>query len=117
MKKLLLIVLLFIGAISYSQEIDKSFTSKSKLETTITKVGAYPNPLTIKTNFIFTSTKQQDATVTVKNLVGNTIFAIKVKVKKGVNTVPFERNNLAKGMYIYSIQTESELISKRLVIK
>ncbi len=117
MKKLLLIVLLFIGAISYAQGIENNRMSKSKLETTITKVGAYPNPLTVKTNFAFTSSKVQEVTVTVKNLVGNTIFAIKVKVKRGINTVPFERNNLPKGMYIYSIQTESEIVSKRLVIK
>lgn len=117
MKKLLLMLLLFIGAISYSQEVEKFNTSKSKIESTITKVGAYPNPLTIKTNFIFTSTIDQNATVTVKNLVGNTIFAIRVKVDKGVNSIPFERNNLPKGMYIYSIQTDSEIVSKRLVIK
>jgi len=117
MKKLLLIVLLIVGTVSYAQEIENKNTSKSKLETTITKVGAYPNPLTVKTNFAFTSSKVQDATVTVKNLVGNTIFSIKIKVKKGLNTVPFERNNLPKGMYIYSIQTETELVSKRLIIK
>lgn len=117
MKKLLFIAILLIGAISYSQEIEKSATSKSKIEATITKVAAYPNPLTIKTNFTFTSSKFQEATVTVKNLVGNTIFAIKVKVNRGINTIPFERNNLPKGMYIYSIQTDSEIVSKRLVIK
>ena len=117
MKKLLLIVLIFTGTISYAQGINYTGTPKSKIESTITEVGAYPNPLTIKTNFVFTSSKTQDVTVTVKNLVGNTIFAIKVSVKTGVNTVLFERNNLPKGMYIYSIQTETELISKRLVIK
>ena len=117
MKKLLLIVLIFTGSISYAQGIGYNGVPKSNIEATITNVGAYPNPLTIKTNFAFTSSKFQDVTVTVKNLVGNTIFAIKVKVKKGDNTVPFERNNLPKGMYIYSIQTETEIISKRLVIK
>lgn len=117
MKKLLLIVLMVTGTISYAQEVDYTRVPKSKIESTITKVGAYPNPLTINTNFTFNSSKDQDVIITVKNLVGNTIFAIKVKVKIGVNTVPFERNNLPKGMYIYSIQTESEIISKRLVIK
>lgn len=117
MKKLLLIVLLIIGTVSYAQEIEKNSTSKSKIETTITNVGAYPNPLTVKTNFAFTSNKVQDVTVTVKNLVGNTIFSVRINAKIGVNTLPFERNNLPKGMYIYSIQTETELVSKRLVIK
>ena len=117
MKKLLLIVLIFTGLISYSQGMNYNGVPKSKMEATITKVGAYPNPLTVKTNFAFTSSKFQEVIVTVKNLVGNTIFAIKVKVKKGVNTVPFDRNNLPKGMYIYSIQTETEIISKRLIIK
>ena len=117
MKKLLLITFLLAGAVSFSQETDRSVMTKSSSEASITKVGAYPNPLTVKTNFAFTSNKVQEVTVTVKNLVGNTIFAIRVKVKKGLNTVPFERNNLPKGMYIYSIQTESEIVSKRLVIK
>lgn len=117
MKKLLLFAFLLIGAISNSQEVEKNAAQKSNLEITITKVKAYPNPLTVKTNFTFISSKSQAIAVTVKNLVGNTIFATKTKIRKGLNTIPFERNNLPKGMYIYSIQTDSEIVSKRLVIK
>ena len=49
----------------------------------------------------------------------NIIFMIDVKVdgKEGLNTIVFDKDNLIKGMYIYSIQIENQVISKRLIIR
>ncbi|MCB0472524.1 MAG: T9SS type A sorting domain-containing protein, partial [Flavobacteriaceae bacterium] len=41
----------------------------------------------------------------------------KFTTKEGVNTIPFYRDKLDSGIYIYSIKTASEVISKRIVIK
>ena len=55
--------------------------------------------------------------LTVKNLLGKTVYKQEFLSKKGNKTFTFYKNNLESGMYIYSIQSDSGIISKRLVIK
>ena len=40
----------------------------------------------------------------VKDLLGNTIYSQKVQTKIGANSIPFYRDELESGMYIYSIK-------------
>jgi len=53
----------------------------------------------------------------VKNLLGTTVYEETINAKTGYNSIQFYRNNLTKGMYIYTLQTESEIVSKRLIIQ
>ena len=119
MKKLLLLFFLLVFAISYSQENEKNNFGTSKKETpvTITAVSAYPNPFNARTRINFRSTKDQVIEFTVKNLLGKTVYQESFDAKTGYNAIPFIRNDIPKGMYIYSLQTEVDLISKRMVIR
>jgi len=119
MKKLLLITFLLIFTFSYAQEKDTRDVIKKNEPTTITltSVSASPNPLTIRTRISFRSTKNQLVEFTVKNLVGKTVYKIRINTKTGVNSLLFNRNDLNNGMYIYSLQSDSEVVSKRLVIR
>ena len=54
---------------------------------------------------------------TVKNLLGTTVYEEQIDANLGNNTIAFNRNSLTKGMYIYSLQTDVEIVSKRLIIK
>ncbi|UMB55311.1 T9SS type A sorting domain-containing protein [Lutibacter sp. A64] len=119
MKKLLLIIFLLTFTFSYTQEKDSHAIIKKNepISTTLLAVTASPNPLTTRTRIKFTSTKNQLVEFTVKNLVGKTVYLEKVNAKRGTNTFQFNRNNLNNGMYIYSLQSDSEIISKRLVIR
>ena len=53
----------------------------------------------------------------VKNVLGKTVYRKKITMKSGKNTIPFYKNDLPTGMYIYSIQNKKKTISKRFVIK
>jgi len=119
MKKLLLITFLLFTTFSFAQQNEKDgvVIKNSKQQTTLSSVSAYPNPLSVTTKINFQSTKEQLVEFTVKNLLGKTVYLEQVNTKIGYNTIPFNRNDLIKGMYIYTLQTKSEVISKRLVIR
>lgn len=104
-KKLLFITFLFICSLGFSQE-------KS-----IEKLVATPNPFVNNTVISFQSDKSQDIFITVKNVLGKTVFNKKVSVKNGRNSIPFERGDLKAGMYIYAIRTQKDMLSKRFVIR
>ena len=118
MKKLLLITFLLVFTFSYAQEKDgRTVIKKNVPTTTLTSLTASPNPLTVRTRINFTSTKNQLVEFTVKNLVGKTVYTERISAKNGINTFLFNRNDLNNGMYIYSVQSDSEIVSKRLVIR
>lgn len=119
MKKLLLITFLLFFTFSFAQQSGKNNTviTKNEPQTTLFSVSAYPNPFNIITKINFRSTKIQLLEFTVKNLLGKTVYREQVNTKIGYNTIPFNRDDLIKGMYIYSLQTDKEIISKRLVIR
>jgi len=119
MKKLLFITFLLIFTISFAQqnEIAGSSSDNKESPTTISSMTAYPNPFSVKTQVSFHSTEEQLVEFTVKNLLGKTVYGEKINAKVGYNTIPFHRTNISKGMYIYSLQTDTELVSKRMVIR
>lgn len=104
-KKILFILLLSITSLGFSQE--------KPLES----LSAAPNPFTNSTKISFTSTANSNVFFSVKNVLGKTVFRKKIKTKSGKNTIPFYKNDLPSGMYIYSIQNKKKIISKRFVIK
>lgn len=104
-KKLLLIAILLISSFSFSQ-------SKAK-----EKLVASPNPFSNNTTIYFNTNNNQEVILSVKNILGKTVYKEKVKVVSGKNAIPFYRNDLKSGMYIYAIQSRDKIISKRFVIK
>ena len=119
MKKILLITFLMVFTFSFAQQREKGngVVKKNQSQITLQSVSAYPNPFNVKTNIKFKSTKTQNIEFSIKNILGKTVYYELVNCKTGFNTIPFNRRDLKKGMYIYSLQTEEEIISKRLVIR
>jgi len=104
-KKILFILFLSSTSLGFSQE-------KS-----INDLSAAPNPFINSTKISFTSASNETLSFTVINVLGKTVFKKNIDIKPGKNTLPFYKNDLPKGMYIYSIQNMSKTISKRLVIR
>lgn len=104
-KKILFTILLLSSIVSFSQE------------KTIDNLIASPNPFTTSTTITFTSNQEQGVFLTVKNVLGKTVFKKGYYAKKGKKAITFKRNNLKAGVYIYAIQSNRQLISKRFVIK
>jgi len=118
-KKLLLILFL----LTFSTEVfsqDEDSLDKDILENSLSgihDVVASPNPFSVTTRIRFVADEVIEIDFFVKDLLGNTIHAEKVKTKKGANSIPFYRDELESGIYIYSLKTKSKVISKRIVIK
>ena len=104
-KKILFTLLLFFSILGFSQE-------KS-----IEKVSAIPNPFTSLTQITFNATSNSTIIFNVKNVLGKVVYKNTFKTKSGKNSIPFYKNNLSKGIYIYSIQDKEQIISKRIVIQ
>ncbi|CAM1367596.1 Por secretion system C-terminal sorting domain-containing protein [Tenacibaculum sediminilitoris] len=104
-RKILFITLFLTISVGFSQE-------KS-----IEKLVASPNPFTTSTTIYFNAKHEQTVILTVRNVLGKTVFNKELKVVRGRNSFPFQRNDLKSGMYIYAIQNNKEIISKRFVIK
>lgn len=104
-KKLLFLVFLGISTIVLSQ--DKS----------IEKLTAAPNPFNNQTKITFTTKNTSKVFFTVKNVLGKTVHKESFTTKVGKNSIPFSKGKLSAGIYIYSIQNEEKIVSKRFVIK
>lgn len=119
MKKLLLITFLLFFTFSFAQqnETKNTVVNKSLHQPTLSAVSAYPNPFNLTTKINFQSTKIQLVEFTVKNLLGKTVYLEQINTKIGYNALLFNRDDLIKGMYIYTLQTETDIISKRLVLR
>lgn len=118
-KKLLLITFLLTFSTAIFAQDDDSI-DKNILENSLSgirDVMASPNPFSVTTRIRFKADDVFDIDFFVKDLLGNTIHTEKVKTKKGANSIPFYRDELESGIYIYSLKTKSKVISKRIVIK
>ncbi len=104
-KKLLFTIFLFVTLLGFSQE------------KTIDDISTAPNPFTISTKITFFTTSKSTITLKVKNVLGKTVFKKEYETKIGKNSIAFYKNDLAAGMYIYSIQNEESITSKRFVIQ
>ena len=104
-KKILFIFILSISFVGLSQQKN------------INTLSAAPNPFTNSTKITFNSINTSDIYFTVKNILGKTVYKKTIKAKIGENSLNFYKNNLATGVYIYSIQNKKKVISKRFVIK
>ncbi|QMU63768.1 MAG: T9SS type A sorting domain-containing protein [Flavobacteriaceae bacterium] len=103
-KKLLFLILLVVNAGVYSQK-------------KITKLTTSPNPFANTTTVSFYSESVQNITFSVRNIIGRTVLVKRMKAKKGKNTIPFSKNSLQPGMYLYSIRSGVEMMTKRFVIR
>ena len=112
MKKLLLILLFATSSLCFAQQ-NESSKSTEPLE----KVTASPNPFSTYTRISFYSNTEQKIVLSVKNLLGKTMYQDTFLSKKGNNSVPFYKEDLISGIYLYSLQTKEKIITKRFVIK
>jgi hypothetical protein len=118
-KKLLSILFLLTFSTAICAQ-DSDSRDKDILESSVSgirDVVASPNPFSVTTRIRFIADEEFEIDFYVKDLLGNIIHVEKVKTKKGLNSIPFYRDELESGIYIYSLKTKSKVISKRIVIK
>lgn len=112
---ILIVFLMFSVMMGFAQSSSDNYEKDNLLE--IENIVATPNPFSVTTKIRFISKAKMDIVFCVKDLIGNTVYTKKLKTKIGKNSIPFFRDRLASGIYIYSVKTGNEEFSKRLVIK
>ena len=104
-KKLLSILLLSIPLIIFSQEKN------------VSNLSTAPNPFTNSTEITFNAPLNASIILKVRNILGKTVFKKIYTVKSGKNNITFYKKDIATGIYIYSIQNQNKIISKRFIIQ
>lgn len=86
----------------------------------ITDLGShiemYPNPTTGSVSLTFDFVQAKDLTVTIVNLLGEKVTR---SYYTGVtsNTLSFDLSQMSSGVYFVNVQTETEAITKKLILK
>lgn len=118
---LLVIGFFLLTSVFYAQNSEDVSVAFAKVQfsegKTLAQVSAYPNPFTVKSVITFHSSVAQHVVFELKNVLGKSVYKQKMLATIGENEISVSRDNLAGGMYIYSLQTDNEVISKRLVIR
>ncbi|SNR16345.1 T9SS type A sorting domain-containing protein [Tenacibaculum jejuense] len=91
------------------------FVTVFSQEKSVNKLVASQRPYSAIINISFNSTNKQKVIISVKNVLGKTVFLKEIVASKGKNTIHFDKNKLKSGIYIYAIQTNNEIISKRFL--
>lgn len=115
-KKLLLLFIVTLSFSTFAQQSHQTTVDKD-LSLVIKNVVASPNPFSVTTKIKFYAGARFNVEFSVKDLIGNAVYKKKYTTKKGTNYIPFYKDKLDSGVYIYSIKTRKEIISKRIVIK
>jgi len=115
-KLLLFIFLVSISSTVVSQQKEKNNVSLDSVMV-IKDIVASPNPFSVTTRIKFHADAAFEIEFSVKDLIGNVVHFQKYTTKFGLNIIPFYRDRLSSGIYIYSIKTNTEIISKRIVVK
>lgn len=104
-KKLLYTFFLLVGLSVFGQ---------SKI---LTNLSASPNPFKNQTTISFVNEDASPVIFSVQNVLGKIVFQEKMYTRRGNNIFIFYKNNLNKGVYLYSIQKQSAVLTKRFVIQ
>ena len=75
-----------------------------------------PNPFKNKSVVYFNSPVNTKLDFKIYNILGKNIFSETISAKRGVNTYTINAENLSSGIYMYSINTGTANITRRMVI-
>ncbi len=81
-------------------------------------VQVYPNPFSATTNLVFNLARNQNVSVRVTNLLGETVSAINNQpLSAGQQTLVINGTSLASGVYIVNVTIGNRVITKRIVLQ
>lgn len=76
-----------------------------------------PNPANVSTTISYTLAGAEDVNIVITNLIGERVKSKMMKGKKGENNTTIDTSEIPNGIYLYSVQTGSKKITKRMVIQ
>lgn len=88
----------------------------SSVQGTPLSITVSPNPFDNSLNVVFASQQADQATISIKDLLGRELFTRKTNINPGNNTYNLDLSSIsAKGIYLLSIQTQNGLAVKQII--
>ncbi|NQV03339.1 MAG: T9SS type A sorting domain-containing protein [Bacteroidia bacterium] len=78
----------------------------------------YPNPATQSTQFEIRMEKTANVSVSILNLVGNTLKKIDLgRLNPGTNLISLNLSGLPKGIYTYCVEVEGQRVTRKMMVQ
>ena len=84
---------------------------------TVQSLNVFPNPFTNTATVSFNSPVTGSMTEKITTILGSTVYSKQIEVVAGSNSHNINRNNLAAGIYFYTISNGTSSETKKLVIE
>lgn len=91
-------------------------SSTKELAATKLRMGNVPNPFTGSTQIEVEAEIRGQFDFRVYDLTGRIISRRPVQIIQGINRIPFEANNLAPGLYVFTLTDGLNTISRKMVV-
>lgn len=78
--------------------------------------GNFPNPFNKQTEIKIQSPKNTEASMKVYNMLGKLVSSKKLKLERGENQITYQAENLVSGIYIYTIEIDGKVVTKKMNI-
>jgi len=114
---------------TYYCSVVDAFGCEAELEVTVTVIDdsgigqnledsftIYPNPTTGKFGLNFNLYESRDMTIEIVNIIGEKVISNSYTNVKN-QTIEFDLNTVASGVYFVVIKSENEMITKKIVVK
>lgn len=83
----------------------------------ISGMKMYPNPATETVNITFAAENAENGVLSVLNLMGQTVYTMRVDVNEGYNFVTVPVNQLPAGIYMVNIKTNKGISTQKLIVR
>ena len=81
------------------------------------QISIYPNPVTQTANIEFTLNNQSNMKITVLDMLGKSVMSLYEGVMNtGQHKIQLDASNLAQGIYFVKLQSNNEIITKKIMI-
>jgi len=84
---------------------------------TISAFSIYPNPSKEMVNISFRNSGGEGTNITIYNMTGEKVYSYSSETTNGENKISLNTQALADGIYLVSINSGNQVVSKRLVIQ
>ncbi|HPS46813.1 MAG TPA: T9SS type A sorting domain-containing protein, partial [Bacteroidales bacterium] len=102
--------------ITYAKLVNTSGIAEN--ESFVNEVNNYPNPFNGTTHINFQISKSSNISLFIYDIYGNEVKRIKENefMTSGNYSIEFDASEIASGIYFYQIKTETNQISKKMII-
>jgi len=116
LKKLFLFAFIFVGLSAFSKNTLYRNYQNNSGNSSIRQFTVYPNPTNGKINLAIDFRNNLPATLTVTDIIGQTMFEKKIMNPEN-STFTIDLSNHPKGIYLFNLQQGNQSVSKKIIVE